>query len=159
MTIHVEDQRVVENAGQRGATVADVMSSRVVTVPLDATLEAVWQRMWAAQCEHVVVVTPAGKIAGVVDERSIAVEWSMGVLEPHRREIREIGDVLSAVPFCVTPETPLAAAAHLMAARRLDAVAVVAPDGTPVGIVTSTNIVSFVASDVPVSAVTIYVED
>jgi hypothetical protein len=78
----------VERVGACNATVVEVMPSPVVTVSLDPTLVPVWQRMWAARCDHVVVVTAAGKFGARQGGLRSDVERDVGEEPPNLASTR-----------------------------------------------------------------------
>ena len=121
---------------------ADVMSAPVVTLSSNDTLAAAWNLLLRGHVHHLVVIEDSGRVAGVVDDRRLALEWPIGPLGPHRRRLHEL---LPPNVHCVLPTTPVRVVAETMTHERLDATPVVLEDGTLVGIVTSGDIVAFVA--------------
>ncbi|MFL6138733.1 MAG: HPP family protein [Frankiaceae bacterium] len=124
-------------------TAAEVMRTPVVSLSSSDTLATAWERLLAGHVHHLVVTEGVGhRVAGVLDDRQLAMEWPMGPLGPHRRRLTE---VLPRDVHCVLPATPVAVVAETMTRERLDATPVVLADGTLVGIITSGDIVAFVA--------------
>jgi CBS domain-containing protein len=124
-------------------TAADVMRTPVVTLSSSDTLASAWELLLQGPVRHLVITEGGGRrVVGVLDDRLLALEWPVGPLGPHRRRLR---DILPASVHCVLPTTPLAVVARTMARERLDATPVVLDDGRLVGIVTSGDIVAFVA--------------
>ena len=134
-------------------TAADVMCAPVVTLPTSETLATAWERMFDRHIHHLVVVDAEQRVVGVLDDRRLALEWPVGPLGPRRRRL---DDLLPRSVHCVLPTTPVAVVAETMARERLDATPVVLADGTLVGIVTSGDLVAFVARAAPGARPAVY---
>ncbi len=96
---------------------------------------------------HHLPVVQDGRIVGMVSDRDIllAVGWRLEIerlAEGERIDMvgpRQIEDVMSRPPVCLSPDDSLDDAARLMAERRIHAI-VVARNHQPVGIVTSFDV-------------------
>jgi CBS domain-containing protein len=123
------------------ATAADVMRTPVLVLSPSDTLAAAWELLMTGEVHHL-VVTNGDRVVGVLDDRRLALEWPVGPLGPHRRRL---DDLLPRSVHCVLPDTPVCVVAETMIRERLTATPVVLADGTLVGIVTSGDLVAFVA--------------
>lgn len=130
-------------ASPRPAVVAkDVMSSPVITIGPNESLSTAWELLYRAGFHHLVVVE-RGAAVGVVDDRRVVLEWPAGPLGPHKRRVREI---LRPRVHCVLPDTPISAVARVMLEEHVDAVPVVNDGGEVLGLITSSDLISLVAT-------------
>jgi acetoin utilization protein AcuB len=114
----------------------DVMSSPPVSVGPDASIWSAWSVMMNTGLRHLIVVVD-GRVVGVVDDRNVLAEWPMGPLAVRRRHVREL---MRSSIACVLPDTDVRTVAALMIRDGIDAVPVVAENGTALGIVTGSDL-------------------
>ncbi len=118
--------------------VRDVMSSPVITVVEDDSVEHVAKLMAERDIGSIVVVDGEGKPLGVITERDIAVRVAARNLLPSKVKARE---VMSSPPRTIEPEKDITEAANRMkkyGVRRL----IVIEKGEMAGIISSRDIVS-----------------
>ena len=121
------------------ATVADVMSSPVLTVEVDETLWDAWQLLFVSGLRHLVVLDRSGDTLGVLSDRNILAEVPATSEHLGRRHVR---DVLAMVPLVsVDPGDSPMTAARVMAAQATEAVPVLDSDGRLLGIITESDVV------------------
>jgi CBS domain-containing protein/Flp pilus assembly pilin Flp len=77
---------------------------------------------------HLLVCSPAGDLVGIISDRDI-----------HGRDGQCVGDIMTANPLTVSPETPVATVVTIMLARRISCVPVV-DEGRLCGIVTTSDL-------------------
>jgi CBS domain-containing protein/Flp pilus assembly pilin Flp len=77
---------------------------------------------------HLLVCSPAGDLVGIISDRDI-----------HSRDGQCVGDIMTANPLTVSPETPVATVVTIMLARRISCVPVV-DEGRLCGIVTTSDL-------------------
>lgn len=124
------------------STVADIMTSNVVTVEADAPIVDVARRMRDDGIGDVLVMDH-GRLAGIVTDRDIVVR---GIAEGRAPEQMTVRDVCSGEITTVTRDTSLQDAVRTMrqkAVRRLPVV----DDGQPVGVVSIGDFAMEVDSD------------
>lgn len=128
-------------------TAADVMSRMLVTVePTESPLLA-WELMRRSEVHHLPVVDRQGKVLGVVTRETIAAHWGGG---PEVLGARPVGDLVAGERRPrVCPDTPLPRVAATMLDARCDAVPVVSPDGTLLGLITSVDLLAVLAGRPP----------
>lgn len=114
-------------------TLADVMSSPVVTVRDDATVWEAMQRFIASGLRHLVVVSPTGTYRGVLSDRTLLGQWPF---DPARMHGTPVGSLLPNAERGLAAGSSLHDGAVAMRDSRVDAVAVVDAVGHPIGIVT-----------------------
>jgi CBS domain-containing protein len=118
-------------------TAADVMTRWPVTVNKSVSMWVAWDRLRTTGSRHVVVVDDHQRPVGVLDERTLAVEWPSGPMAAHRTPVHSLlrgaarprvlgGDEVAAV----------AAVAQTMLGAGVDAVPVVDRNGRLYGLVT-----------------------
>jgi len=126
------------DAGRR--SIADVMTSPVLTVDADLPLEELVLRFRDHGTRHF-VVTEQGALAGVISQTDVI--RSQGV---HAYlTVRDVGSLVEKAPLTVQGEDSLAAVMRTLRDRGGDA-AVVLRQGQPYGIITERDILRLVAS-------------
>jgi CBS domain-containing protein len=126
--------------------VALMMSTAAPTVRADAQLASAIELFLVSRCRHMLVLHADGTCAGVVNDRDVLVDWP---LDAERLSARQVRHVMSHVTPMVDSRCPMSEVARLMSRYLVEAVAVVDEVGRPVGLVTSSEIVSLVASMPP----------
>ena len=114
--------------------VQDVMSEDVETVSPDSAADTAWQRMRSAGVHHL-VVTSGREIVGLISDRDAGGAKSAAV-----RKGRTVGDLMTAAPVTVTPDTPVRKAANLMRGRSIGSLVVTGKGGRLSGIVTVSDL-------------------
>lgn len=124
----------------------DIMTTTVVTLTGDQTLEHLEQAMRLLRFRHMPVVD-GDRIIGVVSLRD-ALRVSASTLLPRFSEQNaflgehfHVADVMTRDVYTVTPETPLAEVAALLLERKIGCAPVVEPPNRLVGIITETDFV------------------
>lgn len=125
------------------SAVADIMSNNVLTVDANETLWDAWQMMFISGHRHLAVISNSQCI-GIINDRSIlssVIVTETRLSEHHIYDVMNRADVVS-----VLPETSIDDAAKLMAIRKLNALPVIDCTGKLTGIVTSTDLIGWIAS-------------
>lgn len=135
-----------------GLTVGHVMMTEVPTVHTDATLSEVVDALVSAAQRRVVVVDGGRKVVGIITDGDL-IKRASAVERPHilqalTRQVvaapaaasvklrdRCAGDVMTAQPVCVSPQTPLDQALRLLLEHRIKRLPVVDAEGRLVGLV------------------------
>lgn len=126
--------------------VEDVMSRRVVTVELDDDLATV-RTLFDGHGFHHLMVVQDGRLAGVISDRDLLRNISTFVGQMSERSqdtrtlARRVHQVMTRRPVTVTADKTVHEAGALMLAEHVSCLPVVAPDGMPVGIVTSRDLI------------------
>ncbi len=123
-------------------TVATMMSHPVVTVPDAASLDDALRLMVASNVRHLVVLDDDGSYRGIVSDREISAAWAA---DPDGLTARTVLSIVDGSVPTVGVSTYVVAAARAMRAATTDAVAVVDPAGSIVGIVTGTDLIGLLA--------------
>jgi CBS domain-containing protein len=136
------------------ATVGDVMTRRVIALKRSADFKeicCVLRRYRVSACP---VINDAGKVVGVVSEADllykvadaaapsglIRLRWKLG--EESKVNAVTASQMMTSPPICIAPGAPVGLAARVMQGRRLRRLPVVDPDGTLIGIVSRTDLLS-----------------
>lgn len=130
--------------------VQDVMSKEVETVRPESAADAAWQRMRSAGVHHL-VVTSGRQIVGLISDRDAG-----GAKGATIRKGRTVGDLMTAAPVTVTPDTPIRKAANLMRGRSIGSLVVTGKSGRLSGIVTVSDLLELLGrgTERPVVATT-----
>ena len=115
--------------------VSKICTPMVVSVPAPTSLAEALDIMDERGVSHL-VVTAEGNVAGLVELR-----WLLAWLNDNRAASTQSALVNLELPAFLTasPETDAHQLARLMLAHQLNAALIIAPDGQPAGIVTSTD--------------------
>jgi len=126
----------------------DIMTPNVITVHESDNVATVCDIMTQAKTRHVVVVTPSGKIQGIVSDRDCnlaiqspfedgdPIKFAQGIL---------VKQIMAPMPHCITPHASVAEAAQLMLEYKISALPIMR-DGTLIGIVTTTDLLKVLAA-------------
>jgi acetoin utilization protein AcuB len=133
--------------------VREVMSVPVAAVAPNDSLHVADGTMSLGGVRHLVVVS-GGELVGVVSERDILrapgllapVDGGLAIDARAALKILRVGDVMSSPAITVHGDTPVAEAAALLVDHRVGCLPVL-EDGTPVGIVTTSDLLRAVARD------------
>jgi len=123
-------------------SVRAVMSTPVSCVGPAVTLGRALQTMAAQGLRHLVVVDDAGRYQGILSDRAVAAAWAADFGCLPRVPVAAVLDTRLA---CVSADARVIDAARKMRAAGSDAVAVLDPDGTVLGIVTGSDLVALLA--------------
>lgn len=131
--------------------VRDLMSSEVVTLGRDETLDIADRIMSLGRIRHMPVVDADGSLCGVVSQRDLfrgALATALGL--PKATQARLMGallvrEVMNAEPITTTPETPITEAAEVMLKRKVGCLPVLDGDRL-VGILTEADFVRHVVA-------------
>lgn len=96
--------------------VRDLMSKSVVTIALEESAALAARLLSRHELGALPVCAPDGTLAGIVTDRDIVTRCVAAGEEPGRVPVR---DIMSPAPSVITPETPVSAAARLMAQRQV----------------------------------------
>lgn len=123
--------------------VAKMMSPAPIVIEPEAPLGKAWRLMAEHQIRHIPVVSPDG-LVGVITDRDVREALPSPASEAEAAEFAvamdrmAVWDVMTEQVITVTPQTPLAQAAHLLARRKIGCLPVMESDRL-VGIVTKTD--------------------
>ncbi|MBS2031065.1 MAG: CBS domain-containing protein [Deltaproteobacteria bacterium] len=116
-----------------------VMTVKVTAVPPEYPLDAAARLMQKLRVRHLPVVL-AGKLCGIVSDRDVLLRTTLHA--DGRREVSRaaVGEAMTTCPIAANPTTSVSTLATLMLENRFDALPVVTPDETLIGLVTSTDL-------------------
>jgi CBS domain-containing protein len=138
---------------------ADLMTSFVVTVKPDATIECAAQLMLQYRISGLPVTDSDGAVLGIVTESDLLRRAETGTEKRHARWVsllmspgrlaqeyvhahgRKVGEVMTERVFTVTPQTPLSDVVALMETKRVKRLPVVS-QGRLVGIVSRADVMA-----------------
>jgi CBS-domain-containing membrane protein len=136
------------------STVKDVMSTHVMAVRPDAGYKEMAAMLREQRVSAFPVIDAGNKVIGVVSESDLLVKAALegtmpGVLRGlTQRHVRSqvtgltAADLMSAPAVTIGPEEPVSHAARLMYNKRVKRLPVVSGDGTLIGIVTRSDVLS-----------------
>ena len=126
----------------------DIMTPNVITVHEIDNVETVCKIMLEAKTRHVVVVTPSGKIQGIVSDRdcNLALQSPFEYGDPVAlAKSIAVKNIMTEMPHCISPHASVSEAAQLMLEYKISALPVLR-DGTLIGIVTTTDLLKLLVS-------------
>lgn len=115
----------------RDITIADLMTTNVVTVNINDTLGEAHAEMELGLIRHLPVIDERGRLVGVLSDRDLQGNAS--------RKPRRVADVMTRDPITTQPDAPAADAATMMLDHKIGSVLVVDEQETLVGMVTQTD--------------------
>lgn len=128
-------------AAAPGARIDKVMSKPVLTVEIDASLWDAWQLLFVSGLRHLVVLDSDGSPLGVISDRNVLAQPPATMEHLQARSVR---DVLGRLPrLRVLPSDHPTVAAAIMREHSVEAVAVVDVRERLVGIVSESDLVSW----------------
>jgi CBS domain-containing protein len=133
-----------ERGSRRARTAADVMTRLPVTVHRSASMWTAWDRLRATDNRHLVVVDDHQRPVGVVDDRTIALEWPPGPMGAHRTPVHSL--LRGAGRPRVHGADDVSAVARTMLGARVDAVPVVDREGRLFGLITLWHLAELAAA-------------
>jgi CBS domain-containing protein len=116
--------------------VADVMTSKVVTLSPHHSFTDAANLMSDRYFRHCVVVDAHGQLVGVISDRDILRALARN---PNSRS-KSLEQIMTQNPVTVRRNTPIADAVGKILSRRINCLPVVDEDGSVCGIVTSTDL-------------------
>ncbi len=122
-------------------TVAAIMTSRVVTIEMDDTLEAVRDIFGKVKFHHLIVVD-SEKIVGIISDRDLlkAISPYVDTMSETNRDratlAKKAHQIMSHYPITVQKSCPIQKAARLMLEKRVSCLPVMASNGRVEGIIT-----------------------
>jgi CBS domain-containing protein len=125
----------------------DVMSRDVITIHEKDSLATALTLMDDAKSHHLVVVSPSGKVIGILSDRDCKVAMRSPFSEGDPKRFAEhlpVSYIMSPMPQCICPHDTIGEAAQIMLNHRIHALPVV-HDDTLMGIVTSADLLKVLA--------------
>ncbi len=116
--------------------VADVMTSKVVTLSPHNTFSEAANLMNDRYFRHCVIVDAHGQIVGVISDRDILRALARN---PNARS-KSLDQIMTRHPVTVRRNTPIAEAVSKIVSKRINCLPVVEENGGVCGIVTSTDL-------------------
>jgi len=127
--------------GSTHLSLAGVMTTRLVTVEIDDSLEVVKQIFDSVKFHHLLVVDSGKKLCGVISDRDLlrALSPYIGTLSENARDTatlkKRVHQIMTRQPVTLPPEATLADAVKLFLEHRVSCIPVVGPGFKAVGIV------------------------
>jgi len=138
-------EREARAPGHRARTAADLMTRSPATVEQNASLWTAWDRLQGTRTRYLVVVDEHLRPVGVLDDRTIALEWPQGPMGAHRTPVHAL--VRGRTRPRVRGADDVATVARTMLGAGADAVPVVDHDGRLSGLVTLWHLAGLATSD------------
>lgn len=133
----------IAHASHSPRYVADIMTSNVLSVDISDTLWDAWQMMFVSGHRHLAVIDH-NQCIGMINDRSIL---SSVIVTEARLTAHHVSDVMNrADVISVTPDSCIEDTASLMATHKTNALPVIDATGKLRGIVTSTDLIGWIAS-------------
>jgi len=127
-------------------TVASIMTSRVVTIEMDDSLQVIQDVFRRVKFHHLIVVDE-GKIVGIISDRDFfkAISPFVNTLSETNRDRatleKRAHQIMSHYPITVLRSCPIEKAAKMMLERGVSCLPVTHVDGTVAGILTWKDLV------------------
>jgi CBS domain-containing protein len=128
------------------ATVATLMPVEPPCLRETATVHEAAQAMLAHRQAGVLIVDGEGRLTGIFTERDVLTRVVGRELEPRRTTLRE---VMTPAPEALTADDRVAYAVYCMSVAGYRTVPIVDADGRPVGVITSGDVLRWLADLFP----------
>lgn len=130
-----------------------VMTSPVVSIGLDASMSESWKLFHQRRFRHVPVVNKDQQIVGILSDRDLWRE-AAGIHTHPEAESLALSDltvqaIMTDRVLTAHPETEIRTIARVMFEERIGAMPIVSEVGTPLGIITRSDILRTVMNQVP----------
>jgi acetoin utilization protein AcuB len=139
------------NAADLTARLSAVMTTRLVTVEVDDSLEVVKQIFDSVKFHHLLVVDSGKKLCGVISDRDLlrALSPYIGTASENARDTatlkRRVHQIMTREPVTLPPEATLADAVKLFLEHRVSCIPVVGPGFKAVGILSWRDVLKSLA--------------
>jgi acetoin utilization protein AcuB len=127
--------------GSTHLSLAGVMTTRLVTVEIDDSLEVVKGIFDSVKFHHLLVVDSGKKLCGVISDRDLlrALSPYIGTLSENARDTatlkKRVHQIMTRQPVTLPPEATVADAVKVFLEHRVSCIPVVGPGFKAVGIV------------------------
>src|SRR5271165_580985 len=117
------------------------MTTRVVTVELDDSLEVVKEIFDSMKFHHLLVVDTGNKLCGVISDRDLlrALSPYVGTASENARDTatlkKRVHQIMTRKPITLPPEAVISDAVNLFLGHRVSCIPIVDKDFRPLGIV------------------------
>jgi CBS domain-containing protein len=142
----VPDRETLGITDLRDAPVTALMGAPAITVWLGSSLDVALRSFAVHGVRHLVVVDGVGRAVGVLTDRLVTACWA---LRPMTFESMRVADVYAGLPPFVSPGASVADVARVMHRCGTDAVVVVDDAVRPVGVVTTSDLITILAKPRP----------
>jgi len=139
------------NAADLTARLSAVMTTRLVTVEVDDSLEIVKQIFDSVKFHHLLVVDSGKKLCGVISDRDLlrALSPYIGTASENARDTatlkRRVHQIMTRQPVTLPPEATLADAVKVFLEHRVSCIPVVGPGFKAVGILSWRDVLKSLA--------------
>jgi len=139
------------NSADLTARLSAVMTTRLVTVEVDDSLEVVKQIFDSVKFHHLLVVDSGKKLCGVISDRDLlrALSPYIGTASENARDTatlkRRVHQIMTREPVTLPPEATLADAVKLFLEHRVSCIPVVGPGFKAVGILSWRDVLKSLA--------------
>ena len=133
--------------------VREVMSNDCITVPLGTTVKSALARLASAGITSLPVVSPSGKLRGIVSEADLIRDEVNADARRHEIPLEPVlaarpgfvDDVMTTHVLTVGPDTDLADAVELMTSTTVKSLPVIDRNGRVLGVVSRSDVVRMLA--------------
>jgi CBS domain-containing protein len=134
--------RIPDKQRRPARTVAQLMSSPVITVPESASVEAARTLCKTHRFRHVPVCGKDGRLAGILSDRDF-------LAIPKKDTSMRVSQIMQTRVLVTEPESELREAVRVMISERINALPVTNAQYEVVGILTSWDLLKCIANDEP----------
>lgn len=122
------------------STIADLNPAIPITISIESSLERATRQMNAHNIGGLLVTDAEDKLVGIFTERDVLMKVA-GLVEDLSAET--VADYMTADPYTISAEHPIAYALHLMSVHGFRHLPLVDADGHPSGIISFRDVVGF----------------
>ncbi len=128
--------------------VAEIMTTRVITIEMDDTLEQI-QKIFGKHKFHHLLIVEDGELIGIISDRDVLKEISPHINtlseDSHARKTlkKKAHQIMSRKPITVEPDTLVEDSASIMLKNNISCIPVVSPSENIAGILSWKDILKF----------------
>jgi CBS domain-containing protein len=146
-----DDRRDTDDLGETGGslvndTIAVLSPAEPICLPASATVHEAVQTMLARRQAGVLVTDAAGRLTGIFTERDVLTRVVGRDLDARRTHLAA---VMTRNPEALTARDSVAYAVHCMSVAGYRTIPLVDPEGQPIGVVTVSDVVRWLANLFP----------
>lgn len=119
---------------------SEIMSSPVISISPETSAADAWEKFKISEVRHMLVLSTEGNIVGIVSDRDLLKHLLIknGKIEEARKVV--IGDIMATKIIAASSTTDIRRIAKAMMDHHIGTIPIVDEDGSPVGIVTKSDI-------------------
>ncbi len=144
-----EKKRPMHHDPRRSLVAKQIMSSPVLTLPIDATFEKAWKLIVDYRFRHVPIATEGDKLFGIISDRDLLREAAL-ITQDEFKEGKTIRNMIKTNVLTASRDSEIKKIAQLFFDERIGSMPIVDEDGLLLGIITRSDILRTIVNQAPI---------